>query len=209
MSLLTLLLGAAAASAPAFNAGTDRGVFVYDYLVLDFQRGQEVMGRSHALRNCSTDTLYCADGELFNIVLPRFCRDIEIRPGTVWRQGELQTTVIGRENIDVVGHAPAGTNYQLYYLHTNVRPDIVYAYSPNRGVIRLYYDLRREVRPGEAVDFVEIARRGELEAFSRTADARRRNLSLGLLTLDQFAACLPEELRNRQNAGGPPRGFAQ
>jgi hypothetical protein len=188
LSGLSLLL--AAATPPAFNSGTDRGVFVYDHVVLDFQRESEVMGRSHRLVNCSTEVLYCADGQLFNIVLPRLCRGIDIRPGGAWRQGELETTVIGQERVEVVGHAPPGTTYTLYYLHTNVRPDIVFAYSPQRGVMGFYFDLRREFRPAEAVDFVPLARRGELRAFSRTEEARTRNFYLALLTLDQFAACV-------------------
>ncbi len=73
----------------------------------------------------------------------------------------------------------------------------------------LYFDLRREFRPAEAVDFVPIARRGELEAFSRSAEARQRNFFLGLLTLDQFAACLPEEFRNRTPPGDPPGASEQ
>lgn len=206
MFLQSMLIGAAVASAPPFDTGTDRGVFVYRYLVLDFRRRAEVMGLRHGLRNCSTETMYCADGELFNIVLPRFCRDLNIRPGTVWRQGDLETTVIGQEHVAVVGHAPPGASYQLYYLHTNVRPDIVFAYTPGRGVTGLYFDLRREgSRPAEAVDFVPIARRGELEAFSRTPEARQRNFFLSLITLDQFAACLPEEFRNRRGSADEPR----
>jgi hypothetical protein len=197
MLFAALLLTLATAQPPPFNAGADRGVFVYGPLLLDFQRRTELMGRNHALTNCSTDSRYCADGELFNIVLPRFCRDMEMRIGERWRHGDLETTLIGQEHMSAADHGPPGPGSQLFYLHTNVRPDIVYAYSPARGVTHLYYDLRREFRPAEAVDFVAIARRGELDAFSRTPEARQRNLVLGLVTLDQFAACLGEEFRGR------------
>ncbi len=211
MFSFSLLIAVAAAMPPPFDTGTDRGVFVYGHLVLDFWRRSEEMGRRYTLRNCSTETLYCADGELFNIVLPRFCRDIDIRPGTVWRQGDLETTVIGQERVGGAGHWSPGTTYELYYLHTNVRPDIIYAYSPNRGVIKLYYDVRREIRPSEAVDFVAMARRGELLSFSREiiGDLRRQHLSLGLLTLDQFAVCLGEEFRNRTQPGEAPDASAR
>lgn len=198
MLLAALLLTLAAAQPPPFNAGADRGVFVYGPLLLDFQRRTELMGRSRALTNCSTDSRYCADGELFNIVLPRFCSDAEMRVGARWAQGDLETTVIGQERVAGTGHGPPGASDRLFYLHTNVRPDIVYAYSPERGVTHLYYDPRRELRPAEAVDFVAIARSGALDAFSRAPEAHQRNLVLGLVTLDQFAACLGEEFRRRR-----------
>jgi hypothetical protein len=197
--LLGLLGAVAAASAPAFNEGSDRGVFVYGTLVLDFRQRQEVMGRSHRLSNCSTETSYCADGELFNIVLPRFCADLRAEPGAVWRLGSLATTVIGRDQAEPA-HAYPGTRYALYYLQTNVRPDVVYAYSPERGVIRIYYDTRSEHAPADAVDFAAMARDGRLAAFTReiAGDARREHLALHLLTLDQFAACLSEEFRHER-----------
>jgi hypothetical protein len=198
MLSLAFLAAVAVTTAPAFNQGNDRGVFVYGHVVLDFQRQEEVMGRSHRLRNCSTETQYCADGELFNIVLPRFCADVRAEPGAVWRIGDLATTVIGQDQIDVP-HAPPGTRYSQYYLQTNARPDVVYAYSPQRGVIRIYYDPRSEFAPADAVNFAAMARDGRLAAFRReiNGDPQREHLALPLLTLDQFGACLPEAFRHR------------
>lgn len=189
---------AIAQTSPAFNAGTDRGVFVYGTLVLDFQQQHEVMGRSHRLMNCSTDTIYCADGELFNIVLPRFCADLDLRPGTVWRQGNLETRVIAAGEAVAVAHAYPGTRYTLHYLQTNVRPDIIFEYSRERGLTTIYYDSRSERAPTEAVDFAAMARDGRLGAFTREiiGDPQRQHLALHLLTLDQFGACLEEEFRS-------------
>lgn len=201
MVLLGLLGAVAAASSPSFNEGSDRGVFVYGTLVLDFRQRQEVMGRSHRLSNCSTEAFYCADGALFNIVLPRFCADLDLRAGTVWRQGDLETRVIGAGETVTVPHAYPGTRYTLYYLQTNVRPDIVFEYSRERGVSTIYYDIRREYAPAEALDFVALARSGRLGAFRReiVGDPQRQHLALGLLTLDQFGACLSEEFRHGGN----------
>jgi hypothetical protein len=186
-------------SAPAFNAGTDRGVFVYGTLVLDFQTRHEVMGGSHRLVNCSTETMYCADGELFNIVLPRFCADLDLRPGTIWRQGDLETRVIGGGEAITMAHAYPGTRYTNYYLQTNVRPDIVFEYSRERGVTTVYYDSRSEHVPAEAVDFAALAREGRLGVFRReiVGDPRREHLALPLITLDQFGTCLDEAFRRR------------
>ena len=190
------------ATAPTFNEGNDRGVFVYGYLVADFRVGVEVAGMRFPLQNCSSDTRYCSKGHLFNVVVPRFCRDLDPRIGTVWREGDLETTVIAQSNrpTDI---GPAGAtrtaNSTVYYLQTNRRPDVVFAYSGERGVFLIYYDVRHESAPREAVDFPALARNGQLDHFTQQAigDAGREHMVLPLLTLDRFASCLPEEFRAR------------
>jgi hypothetical protein len=196
---LGVLVALATATAPPFNEGRDRGVFVYGTLVLDFQAQHEVMGLSHRLLNCSTETMYCADGELFNIVLPRFCVDLDLRPGAIWRQGDLETRVIAEGETITMAHAYPGTRYTNYYLQTNVRPDVVFEYSRLRGLTGIYYDHRSEHAPAEAVDFAALAREGRLGAFRREiiGDPRREHLVLPLITLDQFGTCLDEAFRRR------------
>ena len=167
-----------------FNPTTDRGVFVYGYLALDFARGIEVAGMQRSLRNCSDEDYFCADGVVFNIVLPRSCGSIG--PTTTWRLGELETTVIGRQGgwrANTVRHGLPSD--ETYYLHTNVRPDVVFAYSPLGGVMTIYYD------PRGRTDFVTMARDGELDRFTTSAigDPQRDALTMELITLDTFSEC--------------------
>ena len=184
MILLAAIAGLLAVSPNSFNRGTDRGVFVYGHLVLDFQQESEVMGLGHRLRNCSTNVHFCADGELFNIVLPKVCG--EVRPDTVWRSGNLVTSVLGKrlgwQHLVARPRVPID---EVYYVHTNERPEIVYAYSPMGGVLWVYYDPRGQV------DFVEVAREDRLDELQTVLmeDASREHMVLGLLTLDTFAEC--------------------
>src|SRR3712207_3678008 len=73
VNLMMIFATTVAALQPPLNPGTDRGVFVFGTLTLDFRERAEVYGRRSSLRNCSTEAVYCVDGEMFNIVLPRRC----------------------------------------------------------------------------------------------------------------------------------------
>lgn len=186
------------ANSPSLNPSNDRGIFVFSHFVLDFRLGLEVLGRGSRLANCSTATTYCADGELFNIVLPRRCE--EIGPNSVWRQNGIETRVLNREG--GWGATPARPllhrpPVQTYYLHSNQHPEVVYQYSPQRGVAQIFYDIRQQLDRGSALDFVQMARDGQLSRFSRevVGDESRSHLVLRLLTLDQFAPCLPGPAR--------------
>lgn len=189
MSLNAILYVAIALSAP-LNDSTDRGVFVYGGLLLDFMRGIERGARFHSLKNCSTEEFYCVDGNYFNVVIPRSCADFKPEIGMTWRLGKLETTLIGKANDSNVPNyhrMPTGPLYGTYYLVTNEQPDVVLAYSPRRGVTTLFRDVRRE----DAIDFLALARSGELAAFAREAwnNPLRGRLILNLATMDTLAEC--------------------
>jgi hypothetical protein len=168
-----------------FNPSNDRGVFVFGSLVLDFRRHTEVFEPSGRLRDCSTTEAYCADGDIFNVAVPRICAREPILSGAVWSHAGIETTVIAR-GPDERGdpHRPRATRY---YLHSNVRPNLVFSYSPERGITKIYFDYRNRV------NFVELARAGSLHQFDREAsgDPLRASMVKPLITLDAFAPCLP------------------
>lgn len=184
------LLYTSIALSTLLSNSTDRGVFVYGGLLLDFMTGIERDARFHSLTNCSTEEFYCIDGNSFNVVVPRSCADFSPRIGTKWRMGKLETTLIGKANdAGLPNHhrLPTGPLYETYYLVTNEQPDIVLAYSPRRGVTALFRDVRKK----DAIDFVALARSGELAAFKREAGQNplRGRLILDKVTMDTLAEC--------------------
>ena len=172
----SIFLAALLALTPAFTAGTHRSVYVFGYMALDFTLQWESAGLRYPLRDCSDETLFCADGEVFNIVLPRICGPIA--PGTSWRAAGMETRVIAPSRLPVA----LGT---IYYLHTDARPDVVFAYSHFTGVARVYYD------PRGRHDFAAMAREGRLDRFTLEAsgDPERDPLVMELITLHTFAEC--------------------
>jgi hypothetical protein len=186
MLLLIALMAMHPVSADSFNPATDRGVFVWGRISLDVRNGLENSGRLRRLRNCSNEQLYCADGDVFNIVLPKRCETI--RPDSEWRMGALTTRVLGKRG----AWPPAGTSEPPlgsgeYYVHTNERPDLVFLWAPEAGVRAIYYDHQGRV------DFAAAARDGTLPRLEKEllSDPLRQHLVMFPLGFDQFAACQP------------------
>lgn len=167
----------------SFNRSYDRGIFVYGDLSLDFRKEVEIYGRVNRLRDCSTDRYFCAKGDIFNIVLPKDCR--ELRLGAVWRVGNLETRVLGSQKQTESLHRRFYIPADHYYLQTNVRPEIVYTFSADRGLTQVFHD------PTGGTDFVALAREGRIEAFQQESSGNpaRRSAVKSLLTFDTFAEC--------------------
>ena len=180
-SLLLKLIASASLSLIPLNDATDRGVFVFGPLLLDFRENREVLLQTARLANCSTERFFCVDGGVVNFVLPRECGPIAV--GDTWRSGGLETTVIGRTTIRNP-HYPH-LSEPGFYVHTNVEPTAVFLYVPSAGVRRIFYDLRGRT------DFVSRARNGTLDAFFLEAirDPLRQHLVMSRITLDTLAEC--------------------
>jgi hypothetical protein len=171
--------GLSAAAAPPWS---ERGVFVFGWLVLDFQRGIEAqgVGPRAGLANCSTDTLYCAAGDIVRVVLPKDCSDIK---SGRWSQAGIETEVLGKfDDPQAVAHPlhAYGTG-TLYLLGSSARPDVVYEYDPGIGVRGLYYSYAGE-------DIVAAARAAGWDALRKKEN--RGLLYSSLITLDPFGACI-------------------
>jgi hypothetical protein len=162
-------------------AWSERGVFVFDGVVLDFWKNVEVFG-PNVVRpaNCSTRDFYCVRGNIVNLVLPRECRDIKV--GDEWSVGENRTTVLDEEPVPapLFGLHSRGSS-RVFYLGDLRRPHVVYRYDRAQGVNAIFYD--------PAIDFVEIARANRIWQYEQQAQLRRQPYLFPLVSLDFFGRC--------------------
>jgi hypothetical protein len=190
---LTNILGAVAALAsPAGAQGdapppvwSDRGVFVFGGLLLDFQRGSARFGPfAYDLTNCSDTEYYCAKSEPVTLVLPRWCES-KIEVGRTWTHEGIETSVVGKieappAHLSVPGRV-------LYVLRSNASPNTAYLYNDGSGsVSAILYD---SVKPLDLSWLPE----GETAKFDLISGSpERQRLLKSLLTLDKFGPCAPQ-----------------
>ena len=167
---------AAASGASEPFAWSDRGMFVFSYVVLDFQAGEELQGVGpHITRlvNCSTAEFYCAYADLTHIVLPRKCSGLN--GDGPWSVNGVTTNVLYRG--EDVG-ARHGAN-RILLLGDPKFPKVVYEYDPDRGVLGFYFS------QFDGADLVKLASGGP----AGLAKYRNRDTYFGLVTLDRFGMC--------------------
>lgn len=149
---------------------SERGVFVFGALVLDFHRGRYSAGPIKGrLFNCSNGSFFCMNSTksslenlTFQLVLPRSCEKIRrSKPGDVWLLGHVRTEILGIEVSEVD---------KTLYLGDPRFPHVAYIYSLADGVkkiIRTYrgVDWVKRLKSGK-VDEAEIGKSGsELKTF--------------------------------------------
>lgn len=182
--IFSLSVMASPAAGIGFNASSDREVYVFGTITVDFIHKAEAAGRIKGLSDCSTAEYFCADGEVFNVVLPKACG--VIHPGMSWRAGKLETIVLGRDRSPrEAGRGTARRSRSRYYLQTSEYPEIVYVYSPDAGVTSIFYD------PRKRIDFVGAARSGRLATLEQEVlqDPTTKWSVRPLATLDSFGVC--------------------
>jgi hypothetical protein len=162
-------------------AWSERGVFVFDGVVLDFWKDVEVFGPTVVRPvNCSTPDFYCVRGNIVNLVLPRECRDIKV--GDEWSIGENRTTVLDEEPVPdpSFGLHPRGST-RVFFLGGLRRPHVVYRYDRAQGVNAILYD--------PAINFVDIARTNQIWQYEQQAKLQRQPYFFALISLDFFGRC--------------------
>jgi len=153
---------------------SERGVFAFGDLILDFRRNMERRGPFVApLADCSERGLLCARGGIVRIVLPKTCG---IKVGQVWTAGDIQTRVLFKTNYTP---GPHNVNEETYYLASNGVKNVLYEYKPSVGVFGIYHD------PLDSVDFIAMANVSTLNNIRR----EKPHYYLPLNTFDGFGAC--------------------
>ena len=180
---------AAVLAVPALAADTEpppwseRGVFVFGYLTIDFQRHTAVtvpdrsIGFYYGLVNCSNETFYCVKSQHVDLVLPKICAPMKV--GDTFSLAGITTTVLAevpnaRAHIGLHSQGPQ----KQYLLGDDSKPDTVYVYWGQDGVV--------EIDMGLGWNLVERARHGE-----PLSDEQHKYTGNGLLTLDAFGPCAP------------------
>lgn len=177
-------VSAGEAAAPSPTGWSERGVFGFGDVALDFQLQRErFAGTSAPLTDCSDAGAYCARGAIVNIVLPRHCSGLEGAAG--WSRVNVRTDVLwSGEELQPVERYGSG---RLLLLGNARQPEIVYEYDPKLGVRGFFYD------PTGRTDFVAMARNGGIDAYRKrlATEANPPRTYFGLATLDPFGKCLP------------------
>jgi hypothetical protein len=171
--LLTMSCGGALAAEPASPPPwSERGVFVFGPVVLDFPKSVERFDNLvDGPTNCSNAEHYCVDGTIFHLVLPKTCRDMKV--GESWTLDGITTAVLRQD---------AGT----YYLGDPARPSAVYEYEHDAGVMGFYYDALG------IIDFVRLARETGIPADYRKQESLGPDSKyFSLTSLDLFGRCEP------------------
>jgi hypothetical protein len=163
--------------APA-TAWSERGVFVFGHILLDFKFRIESLGLGPHTRliDCSTLQFYCAYAGVLHLALPRECRALE--DGDSWSVNGVTTYVLykGADPAATRGYHPYGSG-TIMLLGDPKFSDVVYDYDPESGVTGIYYVPN--------TDIVSIARKGQdgLQMFHESGQYNP------LFTLDLFGRC--------------------
>jgi hypothetical protein len=160
---------------PADNAPlwSPRGVFVFNYLVFDFQKKLEVLGASTTtLVNCSNDSYFCAYAYFLHLVLPKRCP--KLFSGQSWSLDGVTTTVLslhqeGFSSLESFGPTTVALLGDVKF------PHLVYKYEIDSGVRAIYLDVNSNL--------VAAAQSGDMSAYSK------REYLLSRTTLDAFGQC--------------------
>lgn len=155
--------------------------YAFGDLVLDPAKGlEQSAGRRSAIRDCSTATLHCVDGDVFRIAIPKDCSDLSARS---WSVGSVRTEVVATETEPLTPHR-SGSGERLL-LGDPSRPSILYEYDRELGVISVYFDEENRT------EFVTMARSGELDRYRRETMTRRPfpNYRHGLLGRTAYGRC--------------------
>lgn len=184
--LFATILTAGLASADLGRGWSERGVFVFGSIVLDFRRSVEAWGpQDAALVDCSTDRYFCAAAEIVRIVLPRSCSEVSAASvGTVWTASRKKTVVVARrtdESSSKSSHE-LGSG-ELIYLADGARNNVVYEYDRNKGVTAIYYD------SSNTINLVGIATKRNLVDLVSNGELDARLHFFGKVTLDPFGLC--------------------
>jgi len=171
---LAALLAQPAIGVPSWS---DRGIFAFDGLLIDFQRtverGSTPFGAP--LVNCSTEALFCAQGHHIRVVFPRSCGAWPV--GTSWAHMGVRTEVLAQYEEPLHPHR-IGSGQRLLLGHTD-QPYIVFEYDLDAGIVSVWYD------PTERTDFVSMAIAETL--FEAPLEWPQRHM--GLLSVDPFGRC--------------------
>lgn len=171
----------AAAAAQTNSKWSDRGVFVFGNLSLDFEKGQIRRGwKTGPLENCSDASYYCARSEFLTVVLPKKC-SADLRVGDAWKVAGVETRVVGTID-EPVGHlgTPGGV---LYVLQTSGNPRVALIYRRSSGVLSLLSD------PNKDLDLSWTKPRGRGDYGEITASPYWRGVYGALVTFDAFGGC--------------------
>ena len=182
---------AAQSSPPA--GWSERGVFVYGAMLVDFKANVE-RGASlgdWSLVDCSDEAFYCARGRVFTVALPRDCQ--RWRVGDVWTHNSVTTSVLAAEDRydleSLYMHAAPKVLRpdRIYLLGHSAEPHRVFVYSQLAGITEVFYDLRG----AGGVDLAKIAKEDGLAGLRRIDSTRR--VQAARLTLDAAGNCLTDE----------------
>jgi hypothetical protein len=163
---------------------SERGVFVFGYLVVDFQIPEEryYQYRSARIQNCSNEEFYCISGGwVFQLALPKKCGPIHV--GDSWGVGDISVSVLSTkvEGSDLDIHRTISKT--TYWVGSERRSNTVYRYDPRLGVIAVMHDPAREV------DLVGMAKKGDLPDISTLSRPGSSAVYFPLTTFDLFGQC--------------------
>lgn len=160
---------------------SERGVFVFGRITLDFWKRMELFAGPTGLENCSTSKFYCAEAYITHIALPRGCEGADhAQVGTTWRVGDVRTTVLrifDEPRTPLDPHIPMGSGHVLL-LGDSQYPNTVYEYDTGMGVKGIFFDAANKV------NFVQLA-----QANSDLSSYRDLDHYYGLQTFDPFGSC--------------------
>lgn len=184
---LGLQEAAMSSSTSDYSGWSDRGVFVFGSLLLDFKKRIAAYGiQSSELSDCSQGSYYCASSEIVRIVIPRNCKDLHaLKAGMIFESNGIRTQVLSvrKDLSDVQKIHPVGTG-TIAYLGNTQFPFIVYKYDPVLGVRSVYLDIFKRI------NFVEMARDEDLLAALERRHLRPDLYENELITLDRFGSCV-------------------
>lgn len=163
------------------NKWSDRGVFVFGPLLIDFaaNKGTEVLQGSYRYQivDCSNASFYCASGHYVKIALPKVCQQ-EVRTGTVWAVGNVTTTVLyrGRSSPPI-----EKVITETFLLGSKNTPNVVWTYRNDAGVTGLYIDSSNKT------DLVSVALEKGVDGLNNGLHKTHRFYER--LTSDAFGSC--------------------
>lgn len=123
-------------ASPARAEWSNRGIFAFStYFMLDFQRQYELvrLPTYEKLYDCSNERYYCADGSAVKLVLPKDCKDFQLKN---WTVGAISSYVVDSYDYPGDPHAPP---HKEYYIVTKGVDEIAYEYRLESGVTRIFY----------------------------------------------------------------------
>lgn len=183
------LAAAAPSLADAPMRWSDRGVFVFGKVSMDFRHERITDGgQAFRLTDCSNSEFFCARSDMLSVVLPRNCKP-NLSVGDAWKLEGITTRVVGVTAEPATGHL-AVRGRSLYFLSTDQRPRVTFVYANDgRGVLHILYDPTIPL----------AANRDTRNPAARTGEVQP------LVTMDTFGGCdIPR--RPRPGAPAPPGG---
>jgi hypothetical protein len=178
--LASSLFDYALATDNALFPWSERGVFVFSGIVLDFWKGVEVSKPyvTSGLVNCSTANYYCAFGDIIHVVLPRHC---ELLNQKKWSVSTMETEVLATlDDPEAATSVHPWGSGKLLLLGDGIHTNVVYEYDPIRGVRGFYWDSLK------SKNLAEIVRAGNTKEI---AELDKNVRYYELVSLDPFGKC--------------------